>query len=359
MAIAAEGGRVVDPAVERDERRRRRSTASAAVDAAPPRSGRARPSPRPSWPRPRARTSSQTGSRTRSRRSASRTSGAGAGVTVAPSRWPSPSLVVPQEQLLQGRRLAGQRARPRARLSRPAAPSSWRCRPRRRRGARTTSGRAPRAGAPGRSARPASSASIEVRVRWRRSASVPVSTVRPARMMLTRSHSASTSARMWLDSSTVRPLAAPPRCSRGTPPPSAGPAPRSARPGSAARRRRRARRPGRPSAGCPWSRCAPFLRRVQLEPLQQLGARRWVEAAAQPAEQVDDLAAGQVRPEVDVAGHVGEPPVQRGGVAPGVAAEQRAPCRRPRAAARAGSGSWWTSRRRWGRGSRAPPPWRR
>ncbi len=46
---------------------------------------------------------------------------------------------------------------------------------------------------------------MEVRVRWRRSASVPVSTVRPARMIVTRSHSASTSDRMWLDSSTVRP----------------------------------------------------------------------------------------------------------------------------------------------------------
>ena len=43
-------------------------------------------------------------------------------------------------------------------------------------------------------------------MRWRSSASVPDSTMRPARMMLTRSHSASTSARMWLDSSTVRPL---------------------------------------------------------------------------------------------------------------------------------------------------------
>ena len=63
----------------------------------------------------------------------------------------------------------------------------------------------------------------DVRCRWRSSASVPVSTVRPSRMIVTRSHSASTSARMWLDSSTVRPA------SRslgdalaGRPPPSAG-----------------------------------------------------------------------------------------------------------------------------------------
>ena len=51
------------------------------------------------------------------------------------------------------------------------------------------------------------SAAIDVRVRWRSSASVPVSTVRPARMIVTRSHSASTSARMWLESRTVRPAA--------------------------------------------------------------------------------------------------------------------------------------------------------
>ena len=50
------------------------------------------------------------------------------------------------------------------------------------------------------------SAAIEVRVRWRRLASVPDSTTRPARMIVTRSQSASTSDRMWLDSRTVRPL---------------------------------------------------------------------------------------------------------------------------------------------------------
>ena len=47
-----------------------------------------------------------------------------------------------------------------------------------------------------------------MRVRWRSSASVPLSTVLPARMMLTRSQSSSTSERMWLDSSTVAPSAA-------------------------------------------------------------------------------------------------------------------------------------------------------
>jgi hypothetical protein len=47
-----------------------------------------------------------------------------------------------------------------------------------------------------------------------------------------------------------------------------------------------------------------------------------VEPAAQPAEQVDDLAAGEVGPQRDVAGHVRQPPVQRGRVAPRVAAQQ-------------------------------------
>src|SRR6266545_5075179 len=50
----------------------------------------------------------------------------------------------------------------------------------------------------------ASSAWIDVRVRCLKSDRVPVSTTLPRRMMLTRSHRASTSDRMWLDSSTVR-----------------------------------------------------------------------------------------------------------------------------------------------------------
>ena len=62
---------------------------------------------------------------------------------------------------------------------------------------------------PGSWSRPSGSRSvstvIDVRVRWRSSDSVPVSTVLPARMIVTRSHSFSTSARMWLESSTVRP----------------------------------------------------------------------------------------------------------------------------------------------------------
>ncbi len=55
---------------------------------------------------------------------------------------------------------------------------------------------------------PAAANEISVRVRCRSSARVPLSTVTPARMMLTRSQSTSTSDRMWLDRSTVAPSAA-------------------------------------------------------------------------------------------------------------------------------------------------------
>jgi hypothetical protein len=42
----------------------------------------------------------------------------------------------------------------------------------------------------------------------------------------------------------------------------------------------------------------------------------------QPPEQVDDLAAGLVGPQRDIAGHVGQPPVQGGGLPPRVAVQQ-------------------------------------
>lgn len=60
---------------------------------------------------------------------------------------------------------------------------------------------------------------------------------------------------------------------------------------------------------------------IEVEALQQVGTALLVQPAAQPAEQVDHLTAGQVGPQGDVAGHVGQPTVQRCGVPPGVAAE--------------------------------------
>lgn len=52
---------------------------------------------------------------------------------------------------------------------------------------------------------PIISALIEVRLRCRMELSEPLSMVLPARMIVTRSHNASVSARMWLDNNTVVP----------------------------------------------------------------------------------------------------------------------------------------------------------
>ena len=181
--------------------------------------------------------------------------------------------------------------------------------------------------------------------------------VRPARMMLTRSQSRSTSARMWLESSTVRPR------SRN-----------SSTQSLEDRLHQRVEARGRlvehqqldvggergdqgdllPVAlgvGCgpSWSGRARSAR----------SARRGASSSSPPRSRPSrsiDLAAGEVGPQVHVAGHVGEPPVQRGRVAPRVAAEQPDRRRRRCAAARAAPGWSWTCRRRWGRGSRAPPP---
>ena len=170
---------------------------------------------------------------------------------------------------------------------------------------------------------PASSASIDVRVRCRRSVRVPDSTARPARMMLTRSQSFSTSARMWLDSSTVRPG------SRYVAdavlehrPPSAGRARRWARRGGAARVRRERSDEGdllpvplgvRPRAA--WSgraRTGRAGQRAWPGRYRRAGGR-----AGRSPRRPSGWATGYV------AGHVREPAVQRRGVLPRVAAEQR------------------------------------
>jgi hypothetical protein len=67
---------------------------------------------------------------------------------------------------------------------------------------------------------------------------------------------------------------------------------------------------------------ARLLGRVQLEPLEQLRAAALVQPAAEAAEQIDRLAAGQVGPEVDVSGHVREPAVERDGIAQRIAAQE-------------------------------------
>ncbi len=67
---------------------------------------------------------------------------------------------------------------------------------------------------------------------------------------------------------------------------------------------------------------ARLLGRIEVEPLDQLGAPLLVDAAAHPGQQVDRLPTGQRRPQRDIAGHIGHLAVQRDGVGPRVAAEQ-------------------------------------
>ena len=176
-------------------------------------------------------------------------------------------------------------------------------------------------------------------------------------MIVTRSHSASTSARMWLESSTVRPARAlVARRTRGTPPPSAGPGPDV---GSSRISSSTSEASAATSATfwrLPLEYARPFLVGSSSKRSSSSRAALLVEAAAQAAEQVDRLAAGEVRPQRHVAGHVGEPAVQGDRVAPRVAAEQPRRRRRRRAAARAAPGSSSTCPRRWGRGSRGPRP---
>jgi hypothetical protein len=67
---------------------------------------------------------------------------------------------------------------------------------------------------------------------------------------------------------------------------------------------------------------AALLGRVQVEALEQLGAPVLVEPPAQAAEEVDRLAAGEVRPQAHVTRDVGQATVQRDRVRPRVAAQK-------------------------------------
>ena len=166
------------------------------------------------------------------------------------------------------------------------------------------------------------STAIAVRVRWRSSASVPCSTVWPARMIVTRSHRASTWARMWLDSRTVRPSSMISRmvswkiASISGSRPDVGSSRMSS---SASGRERGDERDLLPVA---LRVRAPLLRRVELEPVEELVAPAPVEPAPELPEQVDHLAPRQVGPQRDVAGDVGEAAVEGDGVVPRVAVEQ-------------------------------------
>ena len=126
-----------------------------------------------------------------------------------------------------------------------------------------------------------------------------------------------------------------------------GSSPRWARPAGTAQRRWPARRSGPPSAGCPWSRRGTsWSGRGRTAPAaRSRRAASW--PPSQPAEQVDHLTAGQVGPQRDIPGDVGQPPVEGRGVAPRVRPSTRMRPRR-RAACPAAGGWLSTSRHRSG-----------
>ena len=109
----------------------------------------------------------------------------------------------------------------------------------------------------------------------------------------------------------------------------------AAEPGTAARRKKKAAGaeagiggPGPPRArlpGPPVTVNPPVPHAPRPIPPGRPPARSWETGsgpAPHPPEQVDHFAAGQVRPERDVPGHVGHPPVQGGHLPPRVAAQQ-------------------------------------
>ena len=67
---------------------------------------------------------------------------------------------------------------------------------------------------------------------------------------------------------------------------------------------------------------AGLLGRVELKTFEKLVAPPPIEVAPQPTEQIDHLPSRQVRPQTDLAGHVGQPAMQRDSVAPRVASKQ-------------------------------------
>src|SRR5437867_9258395 len=163
---------------------------------------------------------------------------------------------------------------------------------------------------PGRLSKPATgafnSAVIEVRVRWRSSCRVPLCSVRPNRMMLRRSQRASTSARMWLESSTVRPWALTSRMQSWKTASIKGSRPDvgSSRSRSSASEASAATRPT--FWRFPLGVHARLLGRIELEALEKLVPPPPVEVAAEPTEEIDDLSAAEVRPQAHLAGYVRE-----------------------------------------------------
>ena len=166
------------------------------------------------------------------------------------------------------------------------------------------------------------SAEIVVRVRWRNSAMVPLSTMRPARTMLIRSHRASTSARMWLANRTVRPvlsilLDAHPELGLH----------QRIEPSSRLVENQEFDVEARAATRAtfwrfPLEYVRPFLVGSRSKRWSSCSFLADIEPAAKPTQQVDHLATGQVGPQRHVTRHVGESPMEFGGVGPGITAEQ-------------------------------------
>ena len=296
---------------------------------------------------PRIQAASTNRSRRRARRSSRRGSGERVHATALrrPALHRRSSAAVGVRRSGAGRAPRGWAARSsgrarRARRGAPARGSGRRGRRRTRRAWPSTLASCTPGSSASRASGPAVSTTTVVRVRWRSSSKVPVSAVRPARMIVTWSHSASTSERMWLDSRTVPPAA----CASRTHVLEDGRHQRvEAGRGLVEQVQldvgRRTPPPARPSAGCPWSRRGTSWSGRAGSARCRSARRAWSSPPRRRAEQVDHLAAGEVRPQVHLAGHVREAAVQVGGVAPGVHAQDRRRRRRPCAAVPAGSRS--------------------
>ena len=195
------------------------------------------------------------------------------------------------------------------------------------------------------------STEMDVRVRCRRSASVPDSTVRPALMMLTRSPSASTPRRDVAGQQDGSPSGPPlatvlehrlhervePGCRFVE----------QVELDVGGRMPQRAQ----PSAGCPWSRYSTSWW-DRARSARVVVAAPPVESTTQRTEQVNRLATGKVGPQAHLPWHVRQALVHRG-VPPRVAAEAHlAGVERSRPS----STRWSTSRSRSGQESREPRP---
>ena len=101
-----------------------------------------------------------------------------------------------------------------------------------------------------------------------------------------------------------------------------------------------------------------LLGRIEVEPLDQLVAVRGVDPALDPPQEMKCLGPGERRPQVGLAGDVGEPPVCLARSGAGSRARRSRPAPPWAGPAPGAGGWWWSSRRRSAPGSRRPRPGR-